>query len=71
MRARWADGSLGREYTPVILSVTNELPEDSWAHADEAAFNRLPPHVASGLLDCDAVPLLVRIQYLNMCQSIR
>ena len=39
------------------------------AYADEAVFNRLPAN-ARALLRTDALPLLVRLQYMNECHSL-
>ena len=66
-RSRWPDRREGQEYVPIILEVANERLER--AYADEAEFTApLPPHVREAL--GGAVPLLVRIQYMNECHAL-
>ena len=64
-RAKWPDGSPGREYTPAVLEVDDERLHAPYA--DETEFNRLPADARNLLGD---VPLLVRIQYLNECHAL-
>ena len=62
-RSRWPDGTDGHSYTPAVLELAHERLER--AYCDEADFNRLPANE-----DLGAVPLLVRLQYMNECHSL-
>lgn len=64
-RSTWPDGVPGQHYTPMLLVLDNERL--GRPYADEAEYNQLPAVVRSAL---GPVPLLVRIQYMNMCHAL-
>ena len=68
-RSRWPDGSNGHTFLPVILEVGHERL--SQPYADEAELiARLPAEARSALHNLGAVPLLVRLQYMNECHAL-
>ena len=64
-RSQWPNGALGHHFTPVNLVVSNERLER--AYSDEEEFVRpLAPALRRSL---GALPLLVRLQYMNQCHA--
>jgi hypothetical protein len=62
--SRWADGAAGRGYTPIVLELDHERLGQPYRVEEE--LNRLPPSDKHAL---GPVPILVRLQYMNMCHS--
>ena len=68
-RSHWPDGSDGHLFEPLVLEVANERL--SRAYSDEADFIApLPSASRAALSRLGAVPLLVRLQYLNECHAL-
>ena len=63
--SRWPDGTRGRTYVPAMLELDGATDEPC---GNEDEFNRLDAESRAAL--GEAVPLLVRLQYLNECHAL-